>query len=89
MSVTYKDIASVVNTHFPEFAGTIEPTTTYSDLDFDSLVLVELGVVLSRIHSVAIEEQDLVAANSFSGAAELVNRLIEERAAVVASADRR
>ncbi len=75
MTLSYRDIAAVVDEHFPEFSGPIDEHTTFDDLSFDSLVLVELGSILFARYAIDVAEEDMVAAHTFQGVADLVNRL--------------
>ncbi|MFC9454169.1 acyl carrier protein [Streptomyces sp. NPDC056983] len=42
----------------------ITPTTPFTDLDLDSLVLVELAVILSRTYRVPVDEAELAEAGT-------------------------
>ncbi|MBF6212641.1 acyl carrier protein [Nocardia puris] len=72
--VTYRELAELLDQHFPEFAGEVGEDTTYDDLDLDSLVLVELAVVVSKKFGVVISEEDVFDAKGFRALAEVVNR---------------
>ncbi|MGW4114054.1 phosphopantetheine-binding protein [Actinosynnema sp. NPDC004786] len=71
--LTYLDIADTFNEHFPEFAADVDERTSFDDLDLDSLVLVELGVVLLKRYDVRLSEDDIVGARDFRTLAALVN----------------
>lgn len=53
-------------------ADALLPETTFEDLDVDSLVLVELAVLLERRFGVGLAEGELTADQKLTDAAELV-----------------
>lgn len=71
--LTYRDMAATLEQHFSESAGNIDEDTTFDDLDLDSLVLVELAVVLSKKYGTLISEADMVDARDFRTLATVVN----------------
>ncbi|GAA3031850.1 phosphopantetheine-binding protein [Actinokineospora globicatena] len=71
--LTYRDIADTFNRHFPDFAAEVDESTSFDDLDLDSLVLVELSVVLLKQYGVRLAEDDMVDARDFRTLAALVN----------------
>lgn len=49
------------------------PATEYEDLGFDSLVLVELAVILQKRFGVPVEEEDLTKAKSIGDTAAMLH----------------
>ncbi|WP_407554448.1 acyl carrier protein [Streptomyces sp. Pv4-95] len=45
----------------------ITPTTPFAELDLDSLVLVELAVILSRTYQAPLDEEELTEAGNIDG----------------------
>jgi acyl carrier protein len=70
MSLTDTIIAFVAE-RTPEDVG---PQTRFTDLDIDSLVLLELAAALKRDYGVLLTDDDLYAADTIEGAAALVSR---------------
>ncbi|GJF23710.1 MULTISPECIES: acyl carrier protein [Streptomyces] len=52
-------IAAVLTGQFKVPAESVQPHTTLREMKFDSLVLIELGLVLDKEFSVAIEDGEL------------------------------
>ncbi|MER7190609.1 acyl carrier protein [Streptomyces flaveolus] len=52
-------IAAVLTGQFKVPAESVRPHTTLREMKFDSLVLIELGLVLDKEFSVAIEDGEL------------------------------
>ncbi|MEU9595146.1 acyl carrier protein [Streptomyces sp. NPDC048193] len=52
-------IAAVLTGQFKVPAESVRPDTTLREMKFDSLVLIELGLVLDKEFSVAIEDGEL------------------------------
>ncbi|SDS53764.1 acyl carrier protein [Streptomyces sp. TLI_053] len=52
--------------------GPITATTTYDSLDLDSLVLVELAVILSRHYKIDISAEELAHAGNIDATARLL-----------------
>jgi len=50
----------------------LDATTDFASLDFDSLVLVELAVILTREFSVGVNDQELAMSATIGGAAALI-----------------
>ncbi|WP_461666587.1 phosphopantetheine-binding protein [Gordonia sputi] len=80
--VRYTDIARLLNENFPDFAGVVDEGSTFSDLDLDSLVLVELAVVVSKEYGIDVSEEDVVTAQAFAPLAALVTERLGNKAAV-------
>jgi acyl carrier protein len=57
---------------FGVFGADLGPATTFDDLDVDSLVLVELAVILKRTFGVLLDVDELTAGLTVSQVAELV-----------------
>ncbi|MFD8707647.1 acyl carrier protein [Kitasatospora sp. NPDC059648] len=52
--------------------ATITPTTPFADLGLDSLVLLELSVILEREYGARVSEDDLAEAGTAAGVAALI-----------------
>ncbi|MEV7596087.1 acyl carrier protein [Kitasatospora sp. NPDC089797] len=52
--------------------ATITPTTAFADLGLDSLVLLELSVILEREYGTRLSEDDMAEAGTAAGVAALV-----------------
>lgn len=57
---------------FGVFGADLGPATTFDDLDVDSLVLVELAVILRRTYGVPLDTDELTADLTVSQVAELL-----------------
>ncbi|MBF6331954.1 acyl carrier protein [Nocardia transvalensis] len=68
------EISAIMDEYFEEFSGPIDETTTYDDLDFDSLVLVELGEKLSRLYGIPLPEEELAETTTFRELIDLLNQ---------------
>ncbi|MEU8924779.1 phosphopantetheine-binding protein [Kitasatospora sp. NPDC048545] len=53
--------------------GELTATTAFSDLDLDSLVLLELSVILEREFGARIPEDEMAEAGSVAGLAALIS----------------
>jgi acyl carrier protein len=57
---------------FGVFGTEIGADTTFEELDIDSLVLIELSVVLGRRYGVRVQDGDLISGQTIAEAAALV-----------------
>lgn len=58
--------------HFDLPREEIEPSTTYDSLDLDSLILMELSIVIQRDFGIEVSEQELMEARSIGATAALI-----------------
>jgi acyl carrier protein len=63
MATTASQLIDILS-HKLDLGDDITPTTPFSDLDLDSLVLVELAVILSRTYGVPVDESELAEAGT-------------------------
>ena len=80
-TVTYTEIVQLVTDHLPEDAGPVEAETTFEQLDLDSLVLLELAVLLENRYGIVVNDGQLFEAGTFGAIADLVNRQLQESSA--------
>lgn len=73
MDTVYPRLVSLVATSFGIPEDQITPDTTFEDLEFDSLALVELAVSVQQEFGVEIEEDALDAKDTLARAAELID----------------
>lgn len=57
-----------------ETDAAITATTSFSDLEFDSLVLLELAVIVEREFGTRIDEEELADADSVAGVVSLIQK---------------
>jgi acyl carrier protein len=72
MSVA-EQIIAILEDKFEVPAHETGPATQYEDLGFDSLVLVELAVILQKRFGVEVEEEDLTNAKSIGDTAAMLH----------------
>ncbi|MEU6123013.1 acyl carrier protein [Streptomyces sp. NPDC047123] len=65
-------VLDILRTHFDIPADTA-PDTGFHLLDLDSLVLIELAVILTREYGVEVDGEELAGAGTAARAAELVS----------------
>ncbi|MET7801228.1 acyl carrier protein [Streptomyces decoyicus] len=63
MATTASHLIEILSHKF-DLGDHITPTTPFTDLDLDSLVLVELAVILSRTYGVPVDESELAEAGT-------------------------
>ncbi|MCO6004070.1 acyl carrier protein [Actinoallomurus purpureus] len=69
-------IIAVMAENLQMAAAGITPATVFDDLEFDSLVLVELAVILQREFGVEVSDDELAESKTVGKAAALVNERI-------------
>lgn len=69
-------IIAVMAENLQMAAAGITPATVFDDLEFDSLVLVELAVILQREFGVEVSDDELAESKTVGNAAALVNERI-------------
>jgi len=72
-------IGDLLVQQFGMFDSTITADTTFDSLEVDSLVLVELAVILERTYGVRIEDSELAAAGTVGAAAAVVTGKLATR----------
>ncbi|MEU3794763.1 acyl carrier protein [Streptomyces fructofermentans] len=72
ISLEPEAVLDVLRTHFDIPADTA-PDTDFQNLGLDSLVLIELGVILTQQYGVDVAGGELAAAGNAAKAAELVS----------------
>ncbi|MBV2156639.1 acyl carrier protein [Kitasatospora sp. SUK 42] len=72
MNAIEERIAEVLSAQFKVERAAIEPDVTFAALRFDSLVLIELGLILDTEFGVEIDDGELTNEMTISDAAELV-----------------
>ena len=65
-------IAEILASHFKIDPGVVDSDVTFAELRFDSLVLVELGLVLDKEFGIAIDDNELAEEMTIADAADLV-----------------
>jgi acyl carrier protein len=63
MATTASHLIDILS-HKLDLGDDITPTTPFAELDMDSLVLVELAVILSRTYGVPVDESELAEAGT-------------------------
>lgn len=71
-SVQPEAVLDVLTTHFDVPAGTAA-NTDFQSLDLDSLVLIELAVILTKQYGVEVDGKELATAGTAAKAAALVS----------------
>ncbi|MEV5754665.1 acyl carrier protein [Actinoallomurus sp. NPDC052308] len=69
-------IIAVMAENLQVAAAVITPATVFDDLELDSLVLVELSVILRREFGVEVSDDELADSGTVGNAATLVNERI-------------
>lgn len=72
MTSIQERITTILLDDFKVRDRSIGPDTTFADLSFDSLVIVELALVLDKEFGIAIEDGELTDDMTITDAAELV-----------------
>lgn len=67
------ELVDVVNAHLTEIGGQATPTSSFEDLDIDSLTCVELSVFLGQRYDVEVAEIEVATAGNFTALAELIH----------------
>lgn len=65
-------IIALLSDKFGVFESDLAADATFDSLEVDSLVLVELAVILAREYGVPIGDDELAATRTIGGAAEMV-----------------
>lgn len=73
MGTVYPRLASMIASSFGIPEHQITPDTTFEDLEFDSLALVELALTVEQEFGVKIEEDALNGQDTLARAAELID----------------
>jgi acyl carrier protein len=73
MDTVYPRLVSLITSSFGIHEEQITPDTTFEDLEFDSLDLVELAVIVQQEFGLKIEEDALDATDTLTRAAELID----------------
>lgn len=72
MSDTYERLVSLLAEGFGLEAGEIDPERTFSELEMDSLALVELGLTAQQEFGVTIADEDIQSDDTISQAAKTI-----------------
>jgi acyl carrier protein len=72
MDTVFPRLAQLIATNFGIPEKQITPDTTFEDLEFDSLALVELAVTVKGQFGVEIEEDAVTVEDTLSRVAELI-----------------
>lgn len=73
-TIPVKDLVRQVNEHISELGGRATPTAAFSDLEVDSLICVEIAVLLGQRYNVRLEEYEVADAGNFTALAEIITR---------------
>jgi acyl carrier protein len=73
MDSVYARLVSLITSNFGIPEDQVTPDTTFDDLEFDSLALLELSVVVQHEFGLKIEEGALDATDTLARAAELID----------------
>jgi acyl carrier protein len=65
-------IISIIDTTFPTEGQELSAASDFDSLDFDSLVLVELAVILTREFGVEVTDEELANGRTLGEAAALI-----------------
>ncbi|GAA4785958.1 acyl carrier protein [Streptomyces ziwulingensis] len=71
--ITTQQISALIGTYFDVEGKEISGATDFESLEFDSLVLVELAVILTRDYGVEVTDEELAEAETIEATAALVN----------------
>lgn len=71
---TVTRLTAIINEHFETDGSELSAATDFESLEFDSLVLVELAVILSREFAVEVTDEELADGRTIGAAAALVAR---------------
>lgn len=66
---SYAELVAIVADNLVVDAGEVEADTTFEELDLDSLVTIELAVVLENRHSIRLDDEQLREVGSFGAIA--------------------
>ncbi|MCW7946995.1 acyl carrier protein [Streptomyces hygroscopicus] len=72
MSDTYERLVALLAEGFGLEAGEIDPERTFSELEMDSLALVELGLTAQQEFGVTIADEDIQSDDTISQAAKTI-----------------
>ncbi|MCX5001117.1 acyl carrier protein [Streptomyces sp. NBC_00638] len=72
MSDTYDRLVALLAEGFGLEAGEIDPELTFSELEMDSLALVELGLAAQQEFGVPLADEDIQSGDSISQAAKTI-----------------
>lgn len=67
-------LVAIINEHFETDGRELSAATDFESLEFDSLVLVELAVILTREFAVEVTDEELADGKTIGEAAALVAR---------------
>ncbi|WP_405901850.1 acyl carrier protein [Streptomyces sp. NBC_00656] len=70
---TTQQISALIGKNFSVESKDLSGATDFESLEFDSLVLVELAVILTRDYGVEITDEELAEAETIGATAALVN----------------
>ena len=73
MSATLEEVVGILTDRFTVERAKMTPETTFEDLDFDSLFLVEFQLVLEERFKVLIEEDTISPMDTLSSVAGLID----------------
>ncbi|MEU6732676.1 phosphopantetheine-binding protein [Streptomyces physcomitrii] len=73
MTTAYEQLTAIVVRLHDAPADRISPEATFSDLDVDSLTMVEISMRVERELGVTIEDEELLPELSLGAAAELIS----------------
>jgi acyl carrier protein len=65
-------VVALVNTHIAELGGRAAVDTTFETLQVDSIIYVEMAVLLGQHYGVRLEEYEVVQADSFPGLTKII-----------------
>ncbi|MDQ1047468.1 acyl carrier protein [Streptomyces sp. V4I2] len=77
-----ESIATILTDNF-DLDQDVTPATRFSEIELDSLIMLELSVIIERKYGIKIAEDELVEAGSVAG----VVALMESRSSVDTPAD--
>jgi acyl carrier protein len=73
-TISVDDLVQQVNEHISELGGRATPKATFSDLEVDSLICVEIAVFLGQRYNVRLEEYEVAEAGTFEALSSVIAR---------------
>ncbi|MER5863922.1 phosphopantetheine-binding protein [Kitasatospora sp. NPDC002040] len=73
MSAIANHIVDLMVEKFEIPAESLDPATPFESLELDSLVLVELAVLLQKLYGIAVDDWEIEAAATIDGTVELLH----------------
>lgn len=81
--IPVEDIVTMVNDHITELDRRATAEATFEEIEIDSLVCVEMAVLIGHHHGVELEEYEVAQTGSFAALAALVSERLSVQAHVV------